>query len=78
MIDDKFSTAAFAALGLDTKAARERADLLANEVYDEIYEVYEVMASGIISAGIMRANSITMSSPAADLPRKVSESHDPI
>ena len=49
MIDDRFSSAAFEALGLDTSEARERADLLADEVYRQVYPVVEARMREIVN-----------------------------
>lgn len=38
MIDERFSSAAFEACGIDTQAARDLADLLAREVQLEMHE----------------------------------------
>lgn len=37
MIDDRFAARAFEQLGLNTPEARERADLLADEVYSQLH-----------------------------------------
>ena len=48
MIDERFSAESFASLGLGTEAARDRADLLAEEIQKEMYRVIEPHLSRII------------------------------
>jgi|SRR3982750_4138832 hypothetical protein len=48
MIDERFSATAFDACGLDSKAAQELADLLADEIQQEMHQVIETHLSKII------------------------------
>jgi hypothetical protein len=48
MIDDRFSSIEFQRLGLNTPEARERADLLADEVYTRLHRAIESQLREIV------------------------------
>lgn len=48
MIDERFASGAFEACGLDTEAARDLADLLADEIQKEMHEVVLVQFAKVV------------------------------
>jgi len=70
MIDERFSASSFASRGLDTEAARELADLLAEEVQREMHRVIEAHFLEIIGRLNSMGHSLKPEYPATpgDLP----------
>jgi hypothetical protein len=48
MVDERFSAKAFEKCGLDSQAARDLADLLADEIQQEVHEVIKERILGIV------------------------------